>query len=122
MTTTTHFDDDENEPIDPEVQKAWDDWNAKQARFHFWLNIWIPLAIYTIPALIIAGILFWIGWVTTLAVFAKVVLILIAGFWLLDIGAKIVLKLFRKVKDKPLTVGNVIILGLIGFGLAAYIF
>lgn len=121
MTTTTHFDTDDNEPIDPEVQKAWDEWNAKQARFHFWLNIWVPLAMYTIPALIIAGILFAIGWVTTFAVFGKVVLVLVAAFWLLDMGAKIVLSLFGKVKDKPLTVGNVVILGLIGFAVAAYI-
>ncbi|MCY1740392.1 hypothetical protein [Ensifer sp. SL37] len=121
MTTTTHFDNDDNEPIDPEVQKAWDEWNAKQERSHFWLSVWVPLAMYTIPALIIAGITFALGSVTTLAVFGKLVLALIVAFWLLDMGAKIVLKLFGMIKDQPLNVGNVIVLGLIGFALAAYI-
>ena len=82
----------------------------------------IVLAIfYVIPAMIVTAILIYAGVVTSITSGFVWLFGIIAAFWLLDILLKVVLLGFRKVKDKPLTVGNAIMLGAVGFALAAYI-
>jgi hypothetical protein len=107
----------ERMPTDEEVRRAWEAHYRSEARLHFW----IAIIVYIVLGMAIAGVLIFGGIGTSFMDFAKLSAIIAFGLWALDMLMKIPLWLFGMVKDQPLTVGNVIILGLAFLAVAAAI-